>query len=313
MLKHAKVSSAGTPADPAQVGGSDWNADHLIDADGATMTTRTDAPAAPAAGKMVMFGKAVGGGALPAFIGPSGISSPLQPFIGRNKVGVWTPYGNSATSSQLGVSLGTLGTLTTRTVATTNLFTSMRRLGLTTATTANARAQLGGVAQYFLSSQSGVGGFRFVARFGISDAQATPGAAVFAGLCALTTYIGNGFSPSAAANMIGVGADATDATLQMMSNDASGTATKIDLGANFPANTQNADFYELALFAASGVTGSVNWQVTNLSSGATASGTITTDLPAENQLLCALLVRSNLATGLAVGLDIAGVYIETDN
>ena len=37
-------------------------------------------------------------------------------------------------------------------------------------------------------------------------------------------------------NVIGVGSDAADANLQVFHNDGSGTCTKVDLGANFPAN-----------------------------------------------------------------------------
>jgi hypothetical protein len=37
-------------------------------------------------------------------------------------------------------------------------------------------------------------------------------------------------------NCIGIGSDALDTNLQIFHNDATGTATKIDLGSNFPAN-----------------------------------------------------------------------------
>lgn len=312
MLKHNFVSAKANTPDPDDIDAGKWNEDHVIDADGATMATRADAPAAPAAGKLVMFGKLIGGGALPAFVGPSGFSSALQPFLGRNKVMLYAPQGNSTSVTQLGAGFSSTGTGASRNVTTTNFFASIRRIGFTTATTANSRAMINGPAQFFLGSTPGMGGFRYVARFGTSDAAIVAGANMFCGLSG-SSGVGNGASVASALNILGLGADAGDTNMQIFCNDATGTATKVDLGANFPANTTNVDMYELAMFAPSGSAGNVYWQVIRLNTGDTASGTISTDMPAVNQLLLPIIQRSNLSTGLSVGLDVAGVYIESDN
>lgn len=306
-LKHA-ATATGSPL----IGATDWNADHLIDTDGATMATRTDAPAAPAAGKMVVFGKTIAGGALPAFIGPSGFNSALQPFLGRNKIVLYTPFGNATGVSQIGIAVNASGTATARNVATTNLFTATRRHGYVTPTTANSRALISGGAQFFLSSVAGMGGFRYIARFGVSDASVVSGANMFVGLSA-SSGVATGAAVAASTNLIGMGIDAGDSNMQIFYNDASGAASKIDLGANFPANTTNSDLYEIALFAPSGSAAGIYYQATRVNTGDTASAYLTTDIPAANQLMLPLMLRGNMSTGLAVGLDIALLYIETDN
>lgn len=291
---------------------SEWNANHVVDADGITMATRVDTPATPAAGKMVMFGKTVGGGALPAFIGPSGMSSALQPFLGRNKVVMYTPLGNATATTQFGVAVAVSGTATARNVATTNLLTATRRHAYVSAATANAKASVAGAAQFFLGASAGMGGFRLLARFGISDAALAVGANMFVGFSGSST-IANGSAIASALNIVGVGAESTDTNMQIFYNDGSGVASKIDLGANFPANTTSTDLYELALFAPSGSAASISYQVTRLNTGDIAADTLATDIPAANQLILPVFARNNLATGLAVGIDIALLYIETDN
>ncbi len=93
-----------------------------------------------------------------------------------------------------------------------------------------------------------------------------------------------------------------------MHNDGSGTATKIDLGANFPANTANIDWYEAWLtFLASG---NVAYAVMRLNTGDFASGTISSDLPAANTSL--ILPQFNVTNGAvaaAVSLDVGGYYL----
>lgn len=312
MLRHNFVSAKASTPDPDDIDAGKWNEDHLIDTDGATMATRMDAPSAPAGGKMVMFGKTIAGGALPAFIGPSGFASALQPFLGRNKIMLYAPQGNSTSVTQLGAAFGATGTGTTRNVATTSLFSSLRRIGYVSATTANSRGVISGPVQFFLGAAPGMGGFRFVARFGISDATFVSGGNLFAGFSA-SSGVGGSASVASSLNIIGVGADAGDTNMQMFMNDGSGTATKIDLGPLYPANTANIDMYELAMFAPSGSAAGVYYQVTRLNTGDTAAGYMTADIPGANQLLLPIITRGNLATAGSVGLDIAGVYIESDN
>jgi hypothetical protein len=268
-------------------------------------------PAAPASGKLTLFGRNLAGRILPAVIGPSGLDTALQPILARNKVAMMVANGNATTVTNLGFAATTNGTATARNVATTNLFTSMRRIAYVSAATANNSALWRGSGlQWWRGNAAGLGGFLLVVRFGNSDASFVSNSRTFVGMHGLASNIGN-VDPSTLANIIGVGNDSADTTLQIMHNDGAGNATKINLGANFPANTVNVDMYELALFCApNGST--VGYRVERLNTGDVAEGTLSTDLPASTQLLTPHVFRHNGGTAAAVGIDIVSIYIETD-
>lgn len=268
-------------------------------------------PTAPLSG-VSTYSKNVGGRQMLAQLGKSGVDYSYQPFIGRNRVISHQANGNATTLSSIGAVAPTgAGTATARNIATTNKFTWMRRLGYVSATTGNASAGLrSAVLQIGRGNLPETGGFHFVARFGISDAVLATGARMFVGLTSSTAVLGNA-DPSTFLNIIGVGTDAADTNLFIMHNDGVNPSTKINLGASFPEST-NSVMYELALYCAPNGS-SVFYDVTNLATGAEASGEITTDLPANTQLLAWQVWRHNVNTGLAVGIDVASIYIETDN
>jgi hypothetical protein len=268
-------------------------------------------PTTPSVG-VSTYVKDVGGRQMFAQIGKSGVDYSFQPFFARNAVFCFKASGNTTTTSVFGGAAPTAnGTTTIRNVVTTNFFTWMRRIGYVSATTNNASSGLRSAAvQFGRGNGTGRGGFHFVARFGISDATLVAGARLFVGLTSSTGVLGNA-DPSTFTNIIGVGLDAADTTLQIMHNDAGGSAVKIDLGASFPESTVT-DFYELSLYCPpNGI--EVSYQVINLSTNASASGVIISNLPISTQLLAWQIWRHNVATGLAVGIDVASVYIETDN
>lgn len=288
----------GSPPNVAAVGTSQLN-------DVATPSTPT--------GAVVMFGRNVAGRVLPAFVGPSGLNSILQPSFARNKIGYWAPIGNS-TGLPLadGIAAPTsTGTATARNVATTNLLTSMRRLGyVSTAVAGNSCGARLAVLQFWRGNGAGLGGFTLVTRFGVSDAAIVANSRMFVGMQAATTAIGN-VEPTTLLNIVGVGCNAGVTNLFIMHNDGAGAATTIDLGANFPSQTLSTDVYELALFCAPNGA-NIGYRVERLNTAFVASGTITTDMPANTQLLAPQLWRNNGATALAVGLDLMSLYIETD-
>lgn len=276
-----------------------------------------DAPSTPAADTVRLFRREIANRQLPAFIGPSGLDSALQPMLARNKVGYWCPPGNGTTvPGVLGFTAPTVTgfTATARTVATTNMFTRMRRLGYVTAATAGTVGQWRcAAAQYTVGDgTTQLGGFHYIVRFGISDAAAVSGARMFMGIGSSITP--TNVEPSTLTQRIGVGHGASDTNLKLFYGGSS-AQTPIDLGANFPSNTLSTDVYELALFSAPN-SGDVHWQVTRLNTGHVASGTITNTgaavLPTNTTLLTPWGYRTNNATALAVGLDVMSAYVETD-
>lgn len=278
-------------------------------------------PAAPAANTVRMFRRTIANRHMPAFFGAAGYDVAVQPFVARSRIGWWNPPGNAATvPGVVGYSAySATGTATARNVATTNLFSRMRRLAYLSAATAGSLAGARvNVAQITLGLSIGgipAGGFFKVCRFGCGDAATVAGARQFVGITSSVAAPTN-VEPSTLTNCIGVGHGAADTNLKIYYGGSAAQAP-IDLGANFPANTLSVDVYELALFCPSG-SETVYYQVTRLNTGHVATGTLTaavsgTQLPAPTTLLTYMNAwRSNNATALAVSLEIFSDYIETE-
>ena len=272
----------------------------------------TPSPTVPSDGYGTIFIKKIAGRVMAAQIGPSGLDTTLQANLGGNKVAMWMPPGGSTTvPGVFGMAaLTATGTATARPVAATNLLTRMTRLGYVSAATAAAlTGAREAVAKFTTGAGPGLGGFFARYRFGVSDAAPVAGARMFIGLDALTAAPTN-IDPSTKVNCIGVGQIGTSDNLHIIRGNAT-AKTPIDLGANFPANT-NVGAYELSLFAPPA--GGCYWQVRRLNTTFEATGFLpSTEIPIATQLLCHQLWRCNNATALAVGLDVCGIYIETDH
>lgn len=284
---------------------------------GSLVLPENSMPLPAGAGEMKLFSRKLANRLMPAFVGPSGLDSALQPLLARNKVGYWNPPGNATTvPGVFGFTAPTITgfTATARNVATTNMFTRMRRLGYVSAATAGSVGQWRvSVYQYTVgSSSTNLGGFFYVVRFGISDAAAVAGARMFMGLRASSTPAN--VEPSTLTNCIGIGHGAADSNMQLFYGGSAAQAA-VDLGPNFPADTRNTDVYELALFSAPN-SGDVDYEVTRINTGHVAAGTIVNSgaavLPTNSTLLAPWGYRTNNATALAVGLDVMSAYIETD-
>lgn len=149
-------------------------------------------------------------------------------------------------------------------------------------------------------------GFHASIKFGFSSAWATPD--VFVGLA--PTQLGSAGTPSALANSVYVGCDEGESTLRVASNDATGSATKhADLGASFPCTTSGATYW-VQFYATPGDT-AIDYRVERLDSAATASGTISSDLPSSATALLLQAVANTGATAVASSLDFIHFYAET--
>ncbi len=282
----------------------------------ALFSGRATDPSAPAAGNLTVYSKAIAGRQMLKQVGPSGLSTAIQPFLGRNKVGYWLPQGNSTTvPAVFGYTAPTgIGTATAVNVTTTNVFTRMRRLSYVTTTAATAYA-----GQRVAANQICMfGGFYKIVRFGISDPVVASPSLMFVGVSAANAAPSGGGDPSTLVNSIGVGHGGSDTNLKLYYGGST-AQTPIDLGANFPINTTNTDVYELALFAPAGNSNDIYYEVTRINTGDVATGLIAGDgngivVPAPMTLLnYCYHWRCNLATALVVSIDIMSDYIETDN
>lgn len=212
--------------------------------------------------------------------------------------GAYTPIG---TGSAVALLMGT-GTIT-----------KLPKLRILT-TTGSTNSTVGIIFGSQSLIQSLQQGFRFVGSYVFSDVSAggtewfVPNARQFIGLTGTSTLIAisSVVTVESLTNIIGMGSDATDTNLQIFHNDASGVATKIDLGASFPANktgaVANGIGYQLELYAPLGAT-TVNYRVTKLTDGTQVTGTISTNLPTSTTLLCPQVCRTSGSTSQNVSID----------
>lgn len=189
-------------------------------------------------------------------------------------------------------------------VTATNTFTRQARAKR--ATNAAAGSSAGRVPDANSLTACLDGGFKLVSYFGNADAAPVANARFMVGLSAYSSAPANA-DPSASVNLIVVGADSGDSNLQIIHNDGSGTATKVDLGANFPANTSVTDWYEVTM-TSEPASNAVTVTVRRTGTAYTDTRTISTDLPAGSTLLGPILWRNNGSTALAATIADGGLY-----
>lgn len=262
----------------------------------------------PSSGRWSLYGDDFAGRQMPGFKSPDGFAYPLQPHLGCEQWMAWVPNSGSNSVTAIGGAAGsTLGTVTARAATSGSFFSTTRRTSYVSASGAGSGAQIRSTtAAWFIGSGSGSGGFTFVGRFGIGDAAAVADASLFVGLYQASS-VGSS-NPTNLASVIGVGGDNADTTMSVFHNDAAGNATKVSLGPNFPINTQNTDVYEVILFA-SAYTSTVGYLVKRLGTAYSATGTLSSNLPATSTALYPQFHRYNGATALAVDLAFMGLYM----
>ncbi len=308
-IKHKKVLAGPNGTDNTRVQPTDWNDEHEIDSLNIPNNTN---PTLPAAGNLTLFGRLVGGRMMPAFMGPSGLDTAIQPLLGRNSWSYWAAAGGSTTLVVSGAATAftAVGTATTAAMALTNLHTKIKRLDyLVTTAATTAVAGWRTAVNYYCREI----GYQIIIRGAPATGAATATGRFFMGL---TTSVANptDVSPASLTNMIGFGYDSGDTQLSLFHNDSAGTATKIPLGVDFPKyTTDRATMYELNLFTAAGGAG-VNYQIRDLTTGKEVSGIITSaDQPTASTFLSPRCYASAGGTSSVIGVAFASMYIESDN
>lgn len=192
------------------------------------------------------------------------------------------------------------GTLTHAALAITNYRTSRNRAVVTgSGIAANFAQIIENNNICYLGNASGRGGFFVCQTFAIETPVALSigmwGIAAAAPALPATDLLAN-------TNFIALGYASTDGNLQMAHNDATGTATSIDLGASFPARTADTVF-RVWLFCENDASSLVSYRVDRLDSPATVNGQINSNLPSTTTLLKRILRESNNITGTACVLN----------
>jgi hypothetical protein len=277
------------------------------------LVSTTD-PAAPAGG-LLLYSKLIAGRHLPKIIGPSGIDTVMQVGLHGNAVFMVAPASGTTAPTQWG---GTLTTATTmslqQTIASSSPWQATARKRFASAATAGSGSGMRtAYVQWFRGNAAGYGGFFF--RSQIGQNLNVNGAQVFHGLCGSTAVLATtAGSVAALLNMIGMGYDTTDASSGnwwLFRNDGSGTATKVDLGANAARGTTHG--YDLIIYCPPGAATEIFVRVVNLHTNVVVLDTsYTTDLPAVNVGMAYKGEGNNGAVASAINLEVAKVYIESD-
>lgn len=320
-IKHLFASAIPDGADATLIRPSNWNANHAIDSE--VTYPAIVSPATPAAGNFNFFGKTLGNTrVMPASIGPSGMDYTLQPSQWRQKVGMFNAS-TAAVAGVFGASFTVVGTVAARTLASTSLFTRMRRLGYTsTAATAGSLWSIrNGTVQFSTGNGAGLGGFFQSIRFAVTDAAVVSGARMFLGVSSSTGAPTN-VEPNTLTNSFGVGQLSTDATQLYLFYGGSAAQTRVALGTGFPciqdtAGINNGIPYDFMIWCPPNSNGVINWQLDRIDTGTSTAGTITpatpgVQTPANTTMLNTWMYRTNNATALAVGVDVINIYTETD-
>jgi hypothetical protein len=196
-------------------------------------------------------------------------------------------YSNNSTTEVTsgGITMATTGSTIARSVSSTNYATKQIRKGFYGSTVSAGRytGTRGSALLFYIG-----GGFKYTCDVYISDTAYGSGCRQFYGMAGQTTDLAytDTVLVSSLINCFGVGSDSADTNLQIFHNDGTGTCTKIDLGANFPANRTAGSalttVYSIELFNAPNTT-SVLYRVTNKETGAIAQETLSSDLPLGTQ------------------------------
>ena len=241
--------------------------------------TTVGEPASPPSGHLSVYAKSLGGRAMLAQKGASGISTVYQPHLGRNYCQIITSNGSTDVVGY--------GCATTRS-GTASAWIPTANLGVgtkfTTAATAAAANYIYSRDPAFYRAAAGsTGGFHFSARVGFPDASyngtaASTGSRIFVGMTSGATTILTGADVLAT---FGVGfrrvhnfGGVQHANWHFASSNNT-TETLFDTGVAFVPGHQ----YTFAIFSPAGAD-RVTWEIENVTTGNVATGVATQTLPA---------------------------------
>jgi hypothetical protein len=215
---------------------------------------------------------------------------------------------NSTTVLAENIATGTLlGTAVAVSVSTASIQEKKTRLRIRVSTPA-----LNGFCGYRSTSAFNFinTGFRMCVAFGVSDTGYNSGARQFYGMTATTASLGLSsiISIESLTNIIGIGSDASDTNLQIFHNDGLLTATKIDLGSNFPANRTSGavatDFFVFEIYNPFN-SNTVYYKAISLENNVTVEGSITTNLPSDTTPITIQGCRTSGSSSNACSFDIS--------
>lgn len=265
-------------------------------------------PSPPASGNLAFYSKDIAGRIMPKWIGPSGVDTPFQAFLGFNGIRQLAPAGGTGgttVAQAFGCQYTAVGTTFASPIpASGSLLSRTLRWTQATSTTAGTLASL----RLNILHCSRETGFFYAVRFFIAGTIQS-GQRHFVGLwdsSAAATNV-NPLTDTTRAKL-GVGYNTNTGNWFLINNTSGSAPTTLDLGASYPLNT--TDLLELVLFSPPG--GNTSYRITNLTSSSTTSGTLSTNLPAVTSMLDPQIWVTNNATAAVSTMGLNKVYLETD-
>lgn len=305
--------SPGAAGSPGQVQFNDSGAmagASNITSDGSVLRLGATTTPTSTTGESSIFGLTVGASTLPA-----AVSDGLPPYlISGNWVErqgtYFSPAGFPATfnSTLVSANPGQSGTGSWPSPSTSNPpLTTSPRYQMAGTTSPDQQAGFKGNSTHFRSATNAAGGFMFIARVAVPS---TSSVGALVGVSGGTSNPAPSTTATSVINFVGIGYNSGDANWSIVSNDASGNSTMTTLGADFPTGTSPQGFYEIILVNYPPGT-SYDYRVTNLQTGVSAQGSISSNIPAQNSAMSHLMMVFNYSTGVAPVIQVATFGIET--
>lgn len=269
-------------------------------------------PTAPGAGDVVLFARDRAGV-------PMLRSRQAGGHIWRYRPrGEWAAEFNAAPGSALltghtGLLFAATGTATATTPANTSRYTRSPRVeALVTAAATTAVAGLRvAAAPVFTGTGTVDGGFLMIMRGGPATGVATTTSRFFMGV-RNSTAAPTDVEPSSLTNIVGIGYDAADTTIQFFTRGA-GAVVKTSSGIAVPT-TDRAALFELILWCPPGATQECHMVLTDMINDTVATKDETTvgNLPASNLAMTPHINSSVGGTSSVIGVALHSAYLTTD-
>jgi len=158
--------------------------------------------------------------------------------------------GGSTTLGLLGIAITAAGTATSITITSTDKFTLIRKIAyrVTVAATNAVASFRNGTLSLLRGNSAGFGGFCVRYIVGMSTGITNTSHRFFCGLRG-TIAAPSDVDPSSQISVFGFGYDSGDTNIQLMHNDGSGIATKVNLGASFPKpSVDESNMFEIMVW-----------------------------------------------------------------
>jgi hypothetical protein len=210
-------------------------------------------------------------------------------------------FGSASINNVEGVVIIASGSQGVRSWADTNLVTRGQRLGIVVSLT-------GGLSQLrqTLNYMSINGGFDMITAFSMSENATDTAIRFFIGLT--TNNIFTNVEPNTLLNIIGICRLSSSNNLHLINNDNTGTATTLDLGSNFPANTIDTDKYQLNIKT---ISGGIYLKLDRLGTSFYYETTIISDIPSNSTgLKFGAYIVDTSGPSVSTGFDWYGTHIK---